>query len=68
MQVYSEKRQAEAHRKHLLKKKNNVSLIGFFLFVFSYVSCPKETSLLEESPAAAEGQGSRGLSLVKWWQ
>lgn len=67
MKVHSEKRQAEAHRKHLLKRKNSVSLIGFFcLFVFSYVSCPEETSLLEESPAAAEGQGSCRLSLVKW--
>lgn len=69
MQVHSEKRQAEAHRKYFLKKKNNTSLIGFFcLFVFSYESCPEETSLLEESPATAEGQGSRGLLLVKWWQ
>lgn len=56
MQVHSEKRQAEAHRKYFLKKKNNTSLIGFFcLFVFSYESCTEETSLLEESPATAEG-------------
>lgn len=47
------------------KKKECLSNRIFLLFMFSYVSCPEETSLLE-SPAAAEGQGSHGLSLVKW--
>lgn len=70
MKVHSEKRQAEAQRKHLLKRKKLCLSNRIFccLFIFSYVSCPEETSLLEESPAAAEGQGSCGLSLVKWWQ
>lgn len=57
MKVHSEKRQAEAHRKHLLKRKNGVSLIGFFvcLFMFSYVSCPEEISLLEKVLLLLEG-------------
>lgn len=66
MQVHSETSWS-TQETFMEKKKECLSNRIFLLFMFSYVSCPEETSLLE-SPAAAEGQGSHGLSLVKWWQ